>query len=71
VDTIRYRITYAEGETEIITVRARSINSGFTKALRLAREPLGNGITRELARVEFWHRPFAFDRGGYPEREDG
>lgn len=47
---------YADGEKEIVRVRARDINSGFTKALRRAKEPLGNGTVREIARVEFWQR---------------
>jgi hypothetical protein len=53
---ITYRVTYTEGETELIAVYARSINSGFSKALRVAREPLGNGTEREIARLEFWKR---------------
>lgn len=53
---ITYRITYSEGETELVTVYARTINSGFGKALKAAREPLGNGVEREIARVEFWQR---------------
>ena len=51
---IQYRATFAEGEQEIVTVRARDINSGMTKALREARKPLGNGRERELHSVEFW-----------------
>jgi hypothetical protein len=54
VKTIAYRITYSEGEVEHTSVRARDINSGFAKALRRAREPLGNGTVREIARIEFW-----------------
>ena len=51
---IEYRITYGDGDTEIATVQARDINSGFVKALRIAREPLGSGRVRELHSVEFW-----------------
>jgi len=54
---IEYRIVYAEGEDEIVKVRARDINSGFGKALREAKKPLGNGTVREIARVEFWMIP--------------
>jgi hypothetical protein len=67
VKTIEYRITYSgtlqpdgtiagddPGAEEIARVTARDINSGFAKALRLAREPLGNGRRREIARIEFW-----------------
>jgi hypothetical protein len=54
VQTIDYRIVYAEGHSEIVSVRTRNINSGFAKALRRGLEPLGNGKRRELARVEFW-----------------
>ena len=54
---IQYRITF-QGvdtvETEVITVRARSINSGFGKALKRALEPLGSGRQREIASIEFW-----------------
>jgi hypothetical protein len=39
---------------EIIRVQARDINSGFTKALKKAREPLGSGVVREIHRIEFW-----------------
>lgn len=52
--TIEYRITYADGETEIASVQARSLNSGFAKALSIARQPLGNGRERELHSIEFW-----------------
>ena len=52
--TIEYRITYSEGDTEIATVSARSINSGFAKAVKIALKPLGNGRVREISRVEFW-----------------
>jgi hypothetical protein len=54
MQTIEYRIVYSEGGTEIARVRARNINSGFGKALRLSLEPLGNGRRREIARIEFW-----------------
>jgi hypothetical protein len=54
---IQYRVNYAEGEQEIVQVQARTINSGFTKALWLARRPLGNGRERELSSVEFWQIP--------------
>lgn len=50
---IQYRVTYSNGHTETITVEARSINSGFGKALKIARQPLGNGVQRELAWIEF------------------
>lgn len=52
--TIEYRVIYGDGEEEIVVVRARNINSGFPKALLLARQPLGNGVERELNRLEFW-----------------
>lgn len=59
--TIEYRAVYADplidGQPEVIRVQARSINSGFSKALKIAREPLGNGRVRELNRVEFWQIP--------------
>lgn len=55
--TIEYRVTFGgehhSGESELITVRARTINSGFPKALRRALEPLGNGVQRELLSLEF------------------
>jgi hypothetical protein len=57
VQTIEYRIVYAEGGTEIVKVLARTINSGFAKALRVGLQPLGNGRRREIARVEFWAIP--------------
>lgn len=41
-------------EYEVVTVEARDINSGFTKVLKIANEPLGNGVRREIGRVEFW-----------------
>lgn len=63
--TIQYRITYTGvvgphhvDETgmrrEVCTVQARDINSGYTKALKIARQPLGNGNRREIAAIEFW-----------------
>lgn len=39
---------------EIIRVKARDLNSGFQKALRLALEPLGNGKRRQVHSLEFW-----------------
>jgi len=51
---IEYRIVYAEGEEEVVTVPAININSGFDKALKIAKLPLGDGTRREIARVEFW-----------------
>jgi hypothetical protein len=51
---MEFRAVYTEGQAEIITVYARSINSGMTKALKQARKPLGNGQERELATIEFW-----------------
>jgi hypothetical protein len=55
--TIEYRVIYngyAGAIEEVVRVQARSINSGFTKAVKRAREPLGNGHVREIARIEFW-----------------
>jgi hypothetical protein len=54
VKTIEYRATYSEGDEETITVKARDINSGFGKALKRAKEPLGNGRVREISRISFW-----------------
>lgn len=56
--TIEYRVTYAEGHTDIVRVQARDINSGFTKAVKLARRettPRRPGDRRwEIAIIEFW-----------------
>ena len=54
MQTIEYRVTYNLFATEIVRVQARTINSGFTKAVKAAREPLGNGHEREIASIEFW-----------------
>jgi hypothetical protein len=51
---IEYRAVYSEGQSDILTVTARDINSGFAKALKLAKKPLGTGRVREIARIEFW-----------------
>jgi hypothetical protein len=40
-------------EYEFVQVRARDINSGFVKAIRAAREPLGSGERREIGAIEF------------------
>jgi hypothetical protein len=56
------RMTFSDGrvsaqsfpEEEIARVQARDINAGFGKALKKAKEPLGNGIRREIASVAFW-----------------
>lgn len=45
---LKYQATYIDGETEEIRVRARNVNTGFTKALRLANQPLGSGRQRRL-----------------------
>jgi hypothetical protein len=52
--TIEYLVTYGNGTRESIIVSARDINSGFTKALKRAQQPLGSGLKREIARIEFW-----------------
>jgi len=64
--TIEYRVQYTgatkdEGwrsndvaSYEIVRVQARDINSGFGKALKAAKEPLGNGNVREIGAIEFW-----------------
>lgn len=64
--TIEYKITYGgtlvardttmsddNGEVEFTRVPARDINSGFTEALRRAKQPLGNGQRRLIFSVEF------------------
>jgi hypothetical protein len=44
----------AAGATEeTFRVRARNINAGYAKVLRLALEPLGNGDAREIGSLEF------------------
>lgn len=58
--TIEYRVTYGNGRvlreaaTEVVTVRARDINSGYPKVLKIARQPLGNGTVREIVSLTFW-----------------
>lgn len=52
--TIEYLVQYGEGGEEIFSVQARNINSGFSKALKLALKPLGNGRVRELHSIAFW-----------------
>jgi hypothetical protein len=58
--TIEYRVQYTgnpgndPATYEIVRVRARTINSGFFKALGLANRPLGNGTRREIGGIEFW-----------------
>jgi hypothetical protein len=51
---MEFRVVYSEGEEEMVRVIARTINSGFAKALTIARLPLGNGQERELSGIEFW-----------------
>jgi hypothetical protein len=64
--TIEYRVQYTgvrslHGqcwhvgvEHEEIHVQARNINSGYSKALKVALQPLGSGVRREIGSVEFW-----------------
>jgi hypothetical protein len=63
--TIEYRASYGGTITptgldtstagdELIRVQARTINSGYAKALRRALEPLGSGARRELLGLIFW-----------------
>ncbi len=49
---IQYRVTYAHGGEGIINVHARSINSGFLKAARIALRGLPEGW--EISSLEFW-----------------
>jgi hypothetical protein len=51
---IEYKITYGDGEHELVVVYTKGVNAGFSKALKRAREPLGSGRVREIARIEFW-----------------
>lgn len=63
---IEYRVTYSgvhtsngvswrvNGEDETIIVKARDINSGYSKALKIAKQPLGNGTVREIVSLQFW-----------------
>jgi len=57
---ISYRVTYQhlghlrEPISEVVRIQARSINTGYVKALRRAQEPLGSGERREIVRIEFW-----------------
>lgn len=69
--TIEYRVSYTgvvvnsnvtdetRGgvEREIVSVQARDINSGYAKALKRAKEPLGSGSVREIGSIEFWAAP--------------
>lgn len=69
--TIEYRVQYTGKltgrgnrddspngvEYEVVSVRARDINSGFTKALKTAQQPLGSGRYREIGTIEFWQIP--------------
>lgn len=65
--TIEYRVEYTgkllftggvaadtQVTGEIVRVQARDINSGYSKALKRALEPLGSGARREIGRIEFW-----------------
>lgn len=52
--TIEYQVAYNDGQPEILQVSAQTINSGFSKALRLALRPLGDGRRREIAWIRFW-----------------
>lgn len=63
--SIEYRVSFNGGllpngtvvgnpSTEIVRVQARDINSGYGKALKRAKEPLGSGVVREIGRIEVW-----------------
>jgi hypothetical protein len=52
--TIIYKITYTNGDDEYIYVLTKDINAGFSKALKKAMEPLGNGKRREISGLMFW-----------------
>lgn len=66
MQTIEYRVSFTgvvsfrglkvamDPTTEVVSVQARDINSGFSKALKRALEPLGNGGRREIGIIEFW-----------------
>lgn len=61
---VQYKATYVDGSEEIITVRVRSaathethsraLNTGMSRALVIARQPLGNGSVREISCLAFW-----------------
>lgn len=52
---IEFKITFAEGQDEIVAVFARDINSGARKALALALKGVSSTNPRwEFARLEFW-----------------
>ena len=53
--TIEYKVTYAEGDTDTITVTARDINSGVKKALAEALKGVSSTNPRwEFHSIEFW-----------------
>ena len=54
---IKYRAIYAkangeQADDQVFTVTARSINTGFAKAIRQATQGLPKGW--ELTKIEFW-----------------
>lgn len=49
---IEYRVVYSEGQESVVAVYARDINSGFTKALALAKKDTPKHW--ELTKIEFW-----------------
>ena len=50
---IEYRALYEEGQSEIISVVARSIDGGFVKALKTARKGKPRSFGN-LHSLEFW-----------------
>ena len=45
---------YDHAAVETVRVQAVNINAGFAKALKIAKQPLGNGNVREIGSIEFW-----------------
>lgn len=48
-----YEVVYLRGGTEGVRVQARNVNTGFEKALKRAREPLGNGVVRDIKSITY------------------
>lgn len=50
---IAYKVTWSEGEEEIVSVHARTITAGFTKALEQAKRGAPR-LFGNLHSIEFW-----------------
>lgn len=48
---LQFIVTFRNKQTEIVKVKARTVNTGMAKALKIASQPLGSGFVRAIESI--------------------